>query len=124
MNLIMLLDGSIIKCNPLIVLVLLLILRRENMVSSVSCQFVMVSFFWIVVLKLYKRMGEQQFLTVGNINDYSLIYKSLPDVPAANTCLIIDISKATRRVSLEEKFRLERRSNHYVCKMSKIKLIF
>ncbi|UJR09350.1 hypothetical protein I4U23_013594 [Adineta vaga] len=70
------------------------------------------------VLKLHKRMnGEQQFLSVGNINDYSLIYKSLPDVPAANTCLIIDISKATRRVSLEEKFRLERRSNHYICKM-------
>ncbi|CAF1526520.1 unnamed protein product, partial [Adineta steineri] len=26
-------------------------------------------------------MGEQQFLSVGNINDYSLIYKPLPDVP-------------------------------------------
>jgi len=63
-------------------------------------------------------MGEQQFISVGNMNDYSLIYKPLPDVPPANTCLIIDISKATRRISLEEKFRLERRSNHYICKMS------
>jgi hypothetical protein len=68
-------------------------------------------------------MGEQQFLSVGNINDYSLIYKPLPDIPPANTCLIIDISKATRRVSLEEKFRLERRSNHYICKMSKLFII-
>jgi len=64
-------------------------------------------------------MGVQQFISVGNINDYSLIYKPLPDLPPANTCLIIDISKATRRISLEEKFRLERRSNHYICKMSK-----
>ncbi len=79
-----------------------------------------ISFF--LVLKLQKRMGEQQFLYFGNINDYSLIYKPLPDVPPANTCLIIDISKATRRVSLEEKFRLERRSNHYICKMSKLYL--
>ncbi|CAF1495996.1 unnamed protein product, partial [Adineta steineri] len=70
------------------------------------------------ILKLEKRMGEQQFLSVGNINDYSLIYKPLPDVPPANTSLIIDISKATRRISLEEKFRLERRSNHYICKMT------
>ncbi|CAF3619212.1 unnamed protein product, partial [Rotaria sp. Silwood2] len=29
----------------------------------------------------------------------------------------INISKATKRVSLEEKFRLERRSDHYICKM-------
>jgi hypothetical protein len=64
-------------------------------------------------------MGEQQFISVGNTNDYSLIYKPLPDIPPGNTCLIIDISKATRRISLEEKFRLERRSNHYICKMSK-----
>ena len=64
-------------------------------------------------------MGLQQFISVGNINDYSLIYKPLAYLPPANICLIIDISKATRRISLEEKFRLERRSNHYICKMSK-----
>ncbi len=70
-------------------------------------------------MHLHRRMGIQQFISVGNTNDYSLIYKPLPDVPPRNTCLIIDISKATRRISLEEKFRLERRSNHYICKMSK-----
>ncbi|CAF3687754.1 unnamed protein product [Rotaria socialis] len=69
------------------------------------------------LLNLQQRMGEQQFISVGNTNDYSLIYKPAPDIPPANTCLIIDISKATRRVSLEEKFRLEQRSNHYICKM-------
>ncbi|CAF4234856.1 unnamed protein product, partial [Rotaria sp. Silwood2] len=69
------------------------------------------------LLNLQQRMGEQQFISVGNRNDYSLIYKPLPDIPPANICLIIDISKATRRISLEEKFRLERRSNHYICKM-------
>ena len=76
---------------------------------------------WIVfflVLHLQRRLGEQQFLSVGNTNDYSLIYKPLPDLPPSNTCLIIDISKAMQRISLEEKFRLERRSNHYICKMS------
>jgi hypothetical protein len=65
-------------------------------------------------------MNEQQYLFISNTNDYSLIYKPLFDFPTRNTCLIIDISKATRRVSLEEKFRLERRSDHYICKMSKL----
>lgn len=73
---------------------------------------------FFLVLHLKKRLGEQQFLSVGNTNDYSLIYKPLPDLPPANTCLIIDISKAMQRISLEEKFRLERRSNHYICKLS------
>ena len=68
-------------------------------------------------------MGEQQFISAGNTNDYLLIYKPLADVLPANICLIIDISKATRRVSLEEKFRLERRSNQYICKMSKLFII-
>ena len=70
------------------------------------------------VLNLRTRIGEQQYLSVGNTNDFSLLYKPLSDIPPSNTCLIIDISKATQRVSLEEKFRLERRSNHYLCKMS------
>ena len=74
-----------------------------------------------IVLQLKKSTTEQQYLNVGNNNDYSLIYKPLSDVPSANTSLIIDISRATHRISLEEKFRLERRSNHYICKMSKFK---
>lgn len=69
-------------------------------------------------------MGEQQFISIGNSNDYSLIYKPSPDIPPSNTCLIIDISKATRRVALEEKFRLERRSNHYICKKSMLFIEF
>ncbi|CAF0767643.1 unnamed protein product [Rotaria sordida] len=69
------------------------------------------------LLNLRKKFNEQQYLLINNINEYSLIYKPLIDLPARNTCLIIDISKATRRVSLEEKFRLERRSDHYICKM-------
>lgn len=76
-------------------------------------------FFFSLVLNLKRRLAEQQFLTVGNTNEYSLIYKPLADLAAENTSLIIDISRATHRVSLEEKFRLERRSNRYVCKMSK-----
>jgi len=75
-------------------------------------------YFYLLVLHLQKNLGEQQFLSVGNTNDYSLIYKPMPDIPPSNTCLILDISKATRRISLEEKFRLEKRSNHYICKMS------
>ncbi|CAF3425275.1 unnamed protein product, partial [Rotaria sp. Silwood2] len=69
------------------------------------------------LLNLRKKIIEQQYLFISNINEYSLIYKPLIDFPARNTCLIIDISKATKRVSLEEKFRLERRSDHYICKM-------
>ncbi|CAF4606174.1 unnamed protein product, partial [Rotaria sp. Silwood1] len=69
------------------------------------------------LLNLRKKIYEQQYLFINNINEYSLIYKPLIDLPARNTCLIIDISKATRRVSLEEKFRLERRSDHYICKI-------
>lgn len=72
------------------------------------------------MLNLKKRLAEQQFLTIGNTNEYSLIYKPLSDLSNANTSLIIDISRATHRVSLEEKFRLERRSNRYICKMSKL----
>jgi hypothetical protein len=68
-------------------------------------------------------MNEQQYLSISNINEYSLIYKPLFDIPTRNICLIIDISKATRRVSLEEKFRLERRSDHYICKMSMLFII-
>jgi hypothetical protein len=71
-----------------------------------------------VVLNLRKKINEQQYLFLSNINEYSLIYKPLFDLPSKNLCLIIDISKATKRVSLEEKFRLERRSDHYICKMS------
>ena len=33
------------------------------------------------VLNLRKRIVEQQFLTVGNTNEYTLIYKPLADVP-------------------------------------------
>ncbi|CAF3774923.1 unnamed protein product [Rotaria sp. Silwood1] len=64
------------------------------------------------LLNLQQKMGEQQFISIGNTNDYSLIYKPSPDIPPTNICLIIDISKATRRISLEEKFRLERRMNN------------
>ena len=45
------------------------------------------------------------------------------ELPMNNTCLIIDISKATNRISLEEKFCLERRSDHYICKMSQLFMI-
>ncbi|CAF3918307.1 unnamed protein product [Rotaria magnacalcarata] len=69
------------------------------------------------LLNLRKKINEQQYLFISNINQYSLIYKPLISLPAKNTCLIVDISKATRLVSLEEKFRLERRSDHYICKM-------
>jgi hypothetical protein len=70
-----------------------------------------------LVLNLRKKMNEQQYLSISNTIDYTLIYKPLFDLPTKNTCLIIDISKATKRVSLEEKFYLERRSDHFICKM-------
>jgi hypothetical protein len=76
--------------------------------------------FFFLVLNLRKKMNEQQYLSISNNNEYILIYKPLFELPTRNTCLIIDISKATRRISLEEKFRLERRSDHYICKMSKL----
>lgn len=55
---------------------------------------------------------------ISNTNEYALIYKPSFVLPADNLSLIIDVSKATKLVSLEEKFRLERRSDHYICKMS------
>ncbi len=77
----------------------------------------------LLVLNLRKQINEQQYLSIGNTNEYTLIYKPLFDLPSRNICLIIDISKATRRISLEEKFRLERRSDHYICKKSKLFLM-
>lgn len=82
------------------------------------------SFCFFLVLNLRKKTKQEQYLSISNINEYSLIYKPLFDLPTKNLCLIIDISKATRRVSLEEKFRLERRSDHYICKMSKLVFFF
>jgi hypothetical protein len=78
---------------------------------------------FFLVLNLRKKIHEQQYLAISNTNEYSVIYKPLLDLPTRNTGLIIDISKATSRVSLEEKFRLERRSDHYICKMSKLFII-
>jgi len=80
-------------------------------------------FFFLLVLKLRKQIHDEQYLSISNTNKYSLIYKPIFDLPAKNISLIIDISKATRRISLEEKFRLERRSDHYICKMSKLVLL-
>ncbi|UJR36793.1 hypothetical protein I4U23_029507 [Adineta vaga] len=69
------------------------------------------------LLKLRQRASDQQNLFLSNTNEYSLTYKPLYDLPAKNLSLIIDISKATKRISLEEKFRFERRSDHFICKM-------
>jgi hypothetical protein len=104
----------------MIALVLLLILQKADIVSSIEFRDKkkQTSAVVFLVLNLGKKVNEQQYLSISNTNDYSLIYKPLFDLPTRNTCLIIDISKATRRVSLEEKFYLERRSDHYICKMS------
>lgn len=110
------------KLNHLIVLVLLLVLFKENDVSfydSFHNLLIKFGFLLYSVLNLQQKMGQQQFISVEHPNDYSLIYKPSPDIPPTDIGLIIDISKATRRISLEEKFRLERRSNHYICKKSK-----
>ncbi|CAF1057526.1 unnamed protein product [Adineta steineri] len=69
------------------------------------------------LLKLRKKSSGEQYVFISNTNEYSLIYKPLYDLPSKDLSLIIDISKATKRIYLEEKFRLERRSDHYICKM-------
>lgn len=117
MNSIMFLHESMLKLRSLIVHVSPWISPMANVVCSHETALFSNDWF-LLVLHLKKRLGEQQFISVGNTNDYSLIYKPLPDLPPANTCVIIDISKAMQRISLEEKFRLERRSNHYICKLS------
>lgn len=130
MNSIMFCREFIFKLNLLTVLESRLILPSEKEVRfsieskkkrsllSRTSKFVEL-FFLFKVLQLKRSTAEQQYINVGNSNDYSLIYKPMSDVPSSNTSLIIDISRATNRISLEEKFRLERRSNHYLCKMSK-----
>ena len=122
MNLFLFLIGSISKLNHLIVLVLLLILLQADIVSSYGRISFEKKIFFYLVLNLRKKVHEQQYLSISNTNDYLLIYKPLFDLPTRDTCLIVDISKATKRISLEEKFRLERRSDHYICKMSEFLL--
>ncbi len=122
MNLIIYQLVYIIKHHQIIVFVLQLILPTEDAVSFEVIYLLIYLFF--VVLHLNRNISEsQQNISHGNPNDYSLIYKPLPDVPPANNCLIIDINKDTvdtkGEISLQENRCSKRKtSDHIMCKIS------
>lgn len=74
--------------------------------------------YFIIVLNLQRDKGTQN-ISVGNTTNYLLTYEPSNEYVRNDTYIIIDISKVTKKVKLEDRPRSEQRGNHYICKRSK-----
>lgn len=72
------------------------------------------------ILQLQKRINEAKEISISSTNDYAIVYRPLIHLPAKKKSFLFDISHGTHRISLEEKFHSERRSNRYICKRSSL----
>lgn len=76
------------------------------------------------ILQLQQRINQAQEISISTTHDYTIVYKPLSHVPSKMKSFLLDISHGTHRVSLEEQFRLERRTNRYICKKSQCTVWF
>ncbi|CAF0878662.1 unnamed protein product, partial [Didymodactylos carnosus] len=64
--------------------------------------------------KTRKNITAESTVTISDDLPYSLTYKTLP---YGNSCMILDISKAMNKISVEDNLCFVRRVNHYICKL-------